>query len=403
MGNLLEKLTHRIIILGVVAIVLFNLLGTTSFAFLRNWSYRLFYGVHIAVATAVLPLLYFHVHHIRVFIWETLAVYVLHIVLRFIALKTYEGNVAMVADTNLVKVEVPLPASKSAKVWQPGQHVYLRVPRGNLQIASTSSQIQETVGLRSNPFTVASLPQLDRKLLLVARSLRGNTRDLANLAHNMSLSSNVESPTMRLKIDGPYGASTWLPDFTSFDNILLVAGGVGATFIVPIWRSICMTRSSSGGILGDRVKFIWSVKTLSESGWAFPSAETSAVLPHATKGVDLYVTGNGAREDPQFTSANGGRSNGKAQADSGEAIEMDEREGLMAGVDGQKAPTQGLSVKHGRPNLSDVVSDAFAVSGGRVAVLACGPHGMTIHLRREVGYWVKKGRDVYWHAEEFGY
>lgn len=401
-GILAERLTHKIIILGLTAIVCFNLVGTTALSFVRNWNYRLFYGLHIVVATAVLPLLYFHVHHIRIYIWETLGVYVLHIVLRLAALKTYEGNVAMVADTNLVKVEIPLPRSKAASIWKPGQHVYLQIPRGSLHLSSTASMAQEVVGLRSNPFTIASLPQLDSKLLLVARSLRGNTRDLAALAHSMSLHSNVESPTLKLKIDGPYGASSWLPDFTGFDTILLVAGGVGATFIVPLWRSICMTRSPSGGILADRVRFVWAVKSLSETSWAFPSAEANSVLPHATKGVEVYVTTGKDHSLSSRTMREAGPG-ASTQLDAGEAIELQEREGLMAAVDGQTRQAEGLNIKHGRPNVGDVVDDACGTLGGRVAVLACGPHGLTAQLRAEVGKWVRKGQDVYWHAEEFGY
>jgi len=35
-------------------------------------------------------------------------------------------------------------------------------------------------------------------------------------------------------------------------------------------------------------------------------------------------------------------------------------------------------------------------------VFVCGPSDLSHSLRRQVGRWVVKGRDIYWHAEEFG-
>lgn len=401
MGNLAEKLTHTIIIIGLVSVFLFNLIGTTALAWVRARSYRIFYGVHVIVAAVLLPLLYFHVHHIRTFIWETLAVYILHAALRFLSQRTYDGSVSLVPDTNLIRVDVQLPSAKGSKAWHPGQHVYLKIPHHQSVTSTAMAQLKEAIGLRSNPFTVTSLPSLDQKLVLIARAMKGNTKELAGLAHYLSSSSAHEATKIPLKVEGPYGASAWLPDLQSFDSILLVAGGVGATFIIPIWRSICMSRTSDGRSLADRVRFVWAVRRMSETTWAFPSAEASSALPHATRGVEVFVTRGGEVDDHEEV-ASSSRTNSKAREEQGEDIEMSEREHLMSNTEEGKAESRGLIVTQGRPRLGRVVDDTFDVPGARVAVLTCGPQGMTTELRKDVGRWVAKGRDVFWHAEAFG-
>ena len=61
-------------------------------------------------------------------------------------------------------------------------------------------------------------------------------------------------------------------------------------------------------------------------------------------------------------------------------------------------------VRRGRPDFRAVVDDVFEHGDGdRVAVLVCGPIGMGASVRKEVGRWVWKGRDVFWHGEEFGW
>lgn len=57
-----------------------------------------------------------------------------------------------------------------------------------------------------------------------------------------------------------------------------------------------------------------------------------------------------------------------------------------------------------RPHLGAIVDSVFRKGKGeRVAVLVCGPAGMARELRRDVGKWVGKGRDVWFHDESFGW
>jgi len=213
--------------------------------------------------------------------------------------------------------------------------------------------------------------------------MSGNTAQLAEIARHAA----NEEMHVPLTVEGPYGAASHLPDFTRFESVLLVSGGVGATFCVPMWKSIL-----SGEQRGDKakVRFVWAVRKMAETKWAFEGDDIER-----KESAEIYVTG--------------GQSGGMAdtgvpvnEADN-EDIEMEEREHLMGNGDADVDTVgKGVGVKHGRPSLADIVDQSFASCGGSVAVLVCGPPAMSRELRREVGKWVRRGRDVYWHAENFG-
>ena len=62
------------------------------------------------------------------------------------------------------------------------------------------------------------------------------------------------------------------------------------------------------------------------------------------------------------------------------------------------------SVGTGRPDFRAIVGGIMERKGvRRVAVLACGPQSMVKNLRGELGTWVGKGVEVWWHAESFGW
>lgn len=66
----------------------------------------------------------------------------------------------------------------------------------------------------------------------------------------------------------------------------------------------------------------------------------------------------------------------------------------------------GLRIRGGyaRPDFGKIVDEVFRMGGEeRVAVFVCGPAGMAGDVRREVGRWVAKGRDVWFHDEAFGW
>ena len=369
-GFLAKRIKDRDVIVGITAISLFSILGTTALGVLRKWNYRIFYITHISLASFLLPLLYFHVHHIRLFIFETSLVFAVHGALRFFNSRRYEGRVSVIPDTDLIEVRIPLSSGDRARKWLPGSHVYLSLPtRGSTSAAMKTLKER----LWTNPFTIASLPGRDKELLLIARTYSGNTLKLAQLAHQESIFTS-------LAIEGPYGAAFHLPDLNAFDRVLIVAGGSGASFAVPLWRSMLSKQ--------PRSRFVWAVRSLPEAAWIQPYLSGDDGFMDAEK-IEIHVTRGGGAV-PRVTD--------------GGAIELEERERLMGdaakgdGIDG----LDGLDIRNGRPDLSQIVDETIAGSGGQVAVLACGPEAMIRQLRKDVGGWISSGREVFWHAESFG-
>ncbi|PVH99754.1 hypothetical protein DM02DRAFT_614755 [Periconia macrospinosa] len=384
-GFLAKRIKDKDVIFGLISISLFAAISTTALGQLRRWNYRVFYVSHVAIANLLVVPLYLHVSHIRLYVWEVILVLLLHLVFRAQRLKTYSGTIQLLPGTTLVQVRIPLTSMNSALNWQPGQHVYLSLPTGSAYSLSVKDQFE----LRhwTNPFTIASIPVKDKELVLVARTLSGNTKRLAELAR--SLSSDGQLPSIPLAIEGPYGASTHFPDFSTFDKILLVAGGVGATFVMPIYRSI-IDFGDSEHAGHPEVRFIWAVQKLADTQWALGSAteEDGATPAPNAPAVEVYVTrGSGATLHV-----------GDDEAD----IELEEADQLLSLEEEMKKPRKGIALKTGRPKVDAIVGEVFS-KGSRVAVIACGPRRLTSKLKASVEQWVMQGHEVFYHEETFAW
>ncbi|ORY12548.1 ferric reductase like transmembrane component-domain-containing protein [Clohesyomyces aquaticus] len=387
LGFLAKRIKDKDVILGLLSISLFTILSTTSLEPLRRWNYRVFFTTHVLIASTVLVPLYFHVSHIRPYILETIAVFLLHQILRILSTKIFPGTITLLPGTQLVQIRIPLSSSSTALKWKPGQHVYLRHP-------SPSTSLFR---LQNNPFTIASLPAKDKQLLLIARTLNGTTKHLADLARSLSSRDGGIHASIPLTLEGPYGASSHVPNLVAFDRILFVAGGVGATFVVPVWRSV-VEESGSGDAAAssvvNRVRFIWAVRKLAETRWVFPesaSISTSGSEMHATtapveifvsrpSGADLQVNANGDADD----------------------IELAEHDQLLGFEEQMHSLRKGVVVHSGRPKMDRIIEEVFG-KGLRVAVLVCGPRGLVEEVRERVGWWVGRGAEVWVHEEVFGW
>ncbi|KAF1832200.1 hypothetical protein BDW02DRAFT_571266 [Decorospora gaudefroyi] len=412
-GYLAKRIRDWDVIWGLISIILFSTISTTALGFVRRWNYRVFYISHIAIANFIIVPLFLHVSHIRIYVYEVIAVEALHLIFRALRLKMYQGTIRLLPGTNLVQIRIPLPPKSAALTWKPGQHVYLSRPWSKGKAPTWYDQwlmINKT-----NPFTVASLPSKDKELLLVARTLNGNTKYLGELARSLSQgSSNIpmlptaggDIPILPLALEGPYGASTRLPDLSDYDKVLLVAGGVGATFIIPIYRSILELHGRTP--IGTQIRCIWAVQKLAETRWAFPATsspenehESGNGLLHGPSNVEVYVT----RPSGPNLQVDASESSVFAVDDDdaeGEAIEMQENEQLLSMEEQMEKPGKGMVVKSGRPDLGKVVDEVFS-KGMRTAVICCGPKRLTDDLKRSVEVWVKKGHDVFWYDETFGW
>ncbi|KAF2275094.1 uncharacterized protein EI97DRAFT_434662 [Westerdykella ornata] len=387
-GFLSKRIKDRDVIFGVVSILLFSVITTTALGFLRRWNYRVFYTTHVVLSNLLIVPLFVHVSHIRPYVYEILVFNGLHFLLRIRSTKVYRGTISRIADTNLVQIRIPLRAGDAALKWKPGQHVYLTRPASRLDSTSRFRQLARK--WQMNPFTVASVPAKDKELMLVARALKGNTAGLASLEQSFSTKKSEDASRIDLALEGPYGSSIRFPTFKEFDKILFVAGGVGATFVLPLYRSVV----ESDEFIGSgrpQVRFVWAVRKLAESSWAFDASYTgvAAINSSAHNNVlELFVTRASGPELQvgEYT----------------DQIELAENEELFSAEGQMGKPHDGVVVRAGRPGISAIV-DEFFRQPGRTAVFTCGPKTMTEELGEAIHQWVRKGEEVYWHEETFGW
>ncbi|ETN45832.1 uncharacterized protein HMPREF1541_00013 [Cyphellophora europaea CBS 101466] len=107
--------------------------------------------------------------------------------------------------------------------WHACQHVYIRIPKLS--------------PWDNHPFTIAnvcdpSIPEGERRLRFFIRSYTGFTR---RIHHH--LTKNAEAD-LEACLDGPYG--TYHGDvLTTYDTLILIAGGGGISAILPVDPRIC--------------------------------------------------------------------------------------------------------------------------------------------------------------------
>ena len=375
-----KRIKDRDVILGLTAITTFLIIGTTALAKVRTWNYRVFFYLHVILSLSLLPILYFHVSHLRLYIIESVAIYVVLILQRNVSQTTTSANIKLISSANLLAISIPLTKALSSRSFTPGQHIYLGFP----------SLPQK---LRINPFSIAnSDPQNDNKIELVARVLSGTTAMLADDATKKSTTS--------ITLEGPYGAAKYFPDLATYDQVLFVAGGVGATFTLPLYLDL-LRRKARGESL-PTLKFVWTVRRNVDAQWGIKQVLDSCDgLPEAFK---VYATQSDV--DIQGSDPSARTTQSTAEVEGSGSIELQERDRLLSDsyTPGESVLRAGKNMHKGRPDFGAITDEAFSHDGReRVAILVCGPKGMGVSVRREVTRWIWKGRDVFWHSEEFGW
>jgi predicted ferric reductase len=140
--------------------------------------------------------------------------------------------------------------------WKVGQHIFLRV--------------LECRPAETHPFTIASLPGRAvsgpqdtesgvpaddglNELVLIIRPVDGFTGRLAKIVE--SRAEGGKTVAFPVLVDGPYGEAV---SFGSFDSVVLVAGGSGISFALPILHDILSTTQKSGSC--SRINLIWAAR-----------------------------------------------------------------------------------------------------------------------------------------------
>jgi NAD(P)H-flavin reductase len=381
-GIWFKRFFAPVVFCGVLASVGFDSLIGTAALRVRKYSYRLFFITHLGVALLVPVLLFFHAHSARLYAAESIVVFLVDLAVRKVGITHTASTFETIPGTNLIKISAPMSAQKIEEFRsRPGSHIYLSLPAEGRTTKYPASK-SFIFDLLFNPFTVAAANENSQSITLVARKRTGPMTNI--LSQFSSSSSSSEDNKITLAIEGPHGAAgKQFQQLLSWGatRILLVAGGVGATFIIPLYHSLQRDLPSA------HAQFIWAIRSAGDATWAVTDNGFEKSLLDDDN-VHLYLT-----EDMNV-------SNDDDQSHDG-SIEL---ENMSRGSRQQRTATGNSHSSSRRPNIQKIVDDVFRHGvDEKVAVLICGPEEMTREVRRRIGPWVTKGRKVWWHNESFGW
>ncbi|KAJ5952938.1 Riboflavin synthase-like beta-barrel [Penicillium vulpinum] len=258
---------------GFAAWVILTFIVITSFAPIRRLSYEVFVIQHLVTFVGFIVAVWMHApDEVKVWVWIPIGLVVFDRLARY-AWGAY-ANLAIFHRKNKTNTPwahsatfTPLPGNVTCVTienpsisWQPGQHVFLTC--------------HSIVPLQCHPFTIASIPE-DNKMKFFIRAENGGTRRFFRYASKTgNILGNEQAAGMSsttVFIDGPYGS---IRPLRQFDSVILLAGGMGATFTIPLLRDVVSAwKMESNGnkeqiparttrlAATKRLRFVWVIKS----------------------------------------------------------------------------------------------------------------------------------------------
>lgn len=304
---------------GFAAWIILSFTVISSAAPVRKISYEFFVLQHLVTFVGFIVAVWLHApNEVKAWVWIPIGLLMFDRVARY-AWATY-ANLSIFHRSankhplwanrasftplpgNITRITIENPGIR----WKPGQHVFLTC--------------HSIAPLQCHPFTIVSLPE-DNKMEFFVRAAKGGTRRFFRYAskNHQGLGSGETSPAKRERtvfIDGPYGMHRPL---RQFDSVVLLAGGTGATFIIPCLRDIVTAWRQESQQPGfkvrqaatKRIRFVWVIKSRAHLSWFEEQLQAALAtvdecrrnqpdLPREIK-MSIYVTCDEALEPSATT------------------------------------------------------------------------------------------------------
>lgn len=268
---------NKLVVLGLLAFVSYQILYFTSLASFRQRMYEVFLVLHILFQIAGLVFLWFHFHTSRPYVGAAIAIFAIdRFVFRlWLKLTTHTATLTILEDDETVLVSSNWDISSktwalvrySAKHgWKTNDHVFLTVPA-----------LSKKQAFQAHPFTIfTAAPRVGTNeegahtwLSLLVRpqgdkNSLGFTRQLLAYARTHS---HVD-----IRLDGPYGSNHAISMLHATDNAIIVAGGSGIAVAYPLLHALLERRSrdiESGAKerVGRKTRLVWIVHDAAHFSW----------------------------------------------------------------------------------------------------------------------------------------
>ncbi|KAK6221130.1 hypothetical protein LQW54_001703 [Pestalotiopsis sp. IQ-011] len=272
-GDVWQFLRHPLVLLGLGAFASYELLFFTSLGSFRQKWYEAFLALHVVLQIVALVFLYLHFWTARPYVLVCLAIFLADRLVWRLGLK----STSLQADLRVLEDGKTLMLSANWDIFQTKRTWFCRVFGPSIiqgwrpmdHVFVTAPSLGRTHRLQAHPFTIASAaPGLPSKadgnpasahawLALLIRSHDGFTRDLLHYAQS--------SPTIRLRVDGPYGSTDALEMLQTSEVSVLVAGGSGIAVVFPlVWELVY----KQNHIFPRRqIHLVWVIHSASHRSW----------------------------------------------------------------------------------------------------------------------------------------
>ncbi|KAG2157689.1 ferric reductase NAD binding domain-containing protein [Suillus bovinus] len=396
---------------GVIAMVAFFILILASLRPVRSNVYEVFFYIHFIAVMMLLVGAYFHTHGVygSYWIWPSFVIWALDRVIRMVRLVVFNhsyfgfksGYGTMDATTEMlsedvVRVRLHRPPHFH---WSPGQTAYLIMPSVStlpfeahpFTIASYDSSLLSTAetedqsgSSREHEIQVSgSSSSLWKELVFFINVHRGFTKNLKEVAAKKGI--------VKVFVDGPYGSS---PDLGSYDTSVLVAGGSGISYTLPVFLNV-IEQARKGKSSCKRVVFIWSIRQAESVQWIEEALVKAVQLapPSLTVSIRIFYTGSTRSMEEVSSLSNSTEKPGKDPL----ALSM-----LLS--------LRGVKMESGRSDLDALLKEEVSMASGSMSVSVCGSQGIARAVRRALRFPVSGpssvlsgGPSVTLYVESFGY
>ncbi|KII86617.1 hypothetical protein PLICRDRAFT_261819 [Plicaturopsis crispa FD-325 SS-3] len=440
---------------GIAAFIAFFWLVLFAARPLRSRFYSFFIIQHVVSFLFALAALWAHRPQVAPWLYSGLAVYFADRVVRTARILWHHGPRMLKKERDLkpqALVEAFSPTMLRVTVlttmtWIPGQHAYLHAP---------------FISAGGHPFSIASIPQPLTQVddarapqahqVMLITVHKGVTKKLYEVAISGSDDDTSAADTIvetknavRHKkrwpckaiyawTEGPYGN---LQHLDYFQTLMLVSGGSGVTFTLPLMLDIVRrARSMHLGhpelsVATSRLTWIWTIREEENIEWIGDQlVEAIALAPPGLLRVRIFVTGKPPPPPQEPVESNSDSmemvtsysSDLKTHAIAPSAHNQSRAPSVQpAPAPAPSPPPQEphfasfptLPFERGRPDVRALLEEEVAATdfSDWVAVAACGPSKLGADLAGAVSDAISPGkvfrgehrRNIYFTQEEYGY
>ncbi|KAF8076261.1 FAD-binding domain-containing protein [Lyophyllum atratum] len=358
--------SHNWVRSGATALAAFTLATVLALRPVRHYAFEFFLVCHIVLIAIFLICGYFHAREqdCGFYIWPALMLWALDRVLR-LARVLYNNRVWTRANPEHSLATVELLAEDTIRLtlrrrfmWTPGQHAYVILP-------SISNLPTE-----AHPFSIASIPEHCEGTdeMDVVFLIRGRTGFTERLRKHAIKNDRSSVPAL---LDGPYG---YPPDLRGFSTCILIAGGSGVSYTLPLLLNTVRGNARGGNSNVRRVVFVWAVRDGGHLSWISKTLTQALSSSKSPLSIEprVYITGPSypIPHVPFVSEPPSPSSPAESEKDAKDMITL--------------PSYTSLKLIHGRPSIRKLLHEEIAASLGPVSVDVAGPFELTESVRREL-------------------